>query len=232
MRVWVEDWRLEQVAPHEGPLNARMRIADSGLELDLELRNVQPLIDANEIREQGPERTAPFQFYVQPRVSAKGTLQLGERQTTLGGTLAVEHAWGELPLPGGPVAQDRFTLHLDDGRELFCLRIHRVDGSGAPTTTGLLIGRDNRPLVLSTHEIELKPTAYWVSDLTRARYPIGWVLRVPRQEIDLKLVPYWEHQEGIAWLPFWAGPVRLRGSSATSALSGDGLVQLTGYNAL
>ncbi|MEN8175897.1 MAG: lipocalin family protein, partial [Pseudomonadota bacterium] len=67
---------------------------------------------------------------------------------------------------------------------------------------------------------------------TGARYPVRWALRVPAQDIDLELTPYWENQEGIAWLPFWAGPVRLSGGSATTSSIGEGFVQLNGYDGL
>ncbi len=169
MQVWVEDWRLEQRAIGKRGLDLVARVATDEVALNLQLRNRKPLLDANDIRGQRSEVSALFHFYVQPRLGAEGTLRMGERQTAVDGTVSMEHAWGELPLPGGPVAIDRFTLHLDDGRDLFCVRVHRVDGSGTPETTGLLIDHNNRPLTLSDAEVSLEPTDYWSSKRTGAR---------------------------------------------------------------
>jgi predicted secreted hydrolase len=230
MQVWLENWRLAQSPSGKYALDRTARIASDDLNLDLKLLNRKPLVDANAIREQRPAVPAPFYFYVQPRLRAEGTLRLDKQQTALDGTLSLEHAWGELPLPGGPIAFDRFTLHLDEGRELFCVRTHRVDGSGTPSTTGVLIGKDNRPRLLSRDDIELIPTGYWLSTRTGARYPVRWTLRVPPHGIELALMPHWQNQEGNGWAPYWAGPVRLRGTSPTTAAAGDGFMQLNGYH--
>ena len=230
MQVWIENWRLAQSPSGKYALDRTARIASDDLNLDLKLLNRKPLVDANAIREQRPAVPAPFYFYVQPRLRAEGTLRLDQQQTALDGTLSLEHAWGELPLPGGPIAFDRFTLHLDAGRELFCVRTHRVDGSGTPSTTGVLIGKDNRPRLLSRDDIELIPTGYWLSTRTGARYPVRWTLRVPPHGIELALMPHWQNQEGNGWAPYWAGPVRLRGTSPTTAAAGDGFMQLNGYH--
>lgn len=227
MQVWVENWRLEQIGDKERDLDLKVAIATDDLELDLELRSTRPLINTNDIAPQGTEQTAPFVFYIQPHLSAKGTLRIDERRNSVSGGVSMEHAWGELPLPGGPVARDRFTLYLAGGRELFCIRTHSVDGSGAPSVTALYIPRDGIPLVLSSNEIELEPVDYWVSERTSARYPVHWRLRIPGQNIDLELVADVEDQEGAGWTPFWAGPVQLRRAHGNPA--GYGFMQLNGY---
>lgn len=229
-QVWVENWRLTQSPADEHALDRIAQIVSDEVTLDLKLRNRKPLVDGNAMGEQRRETPAPFHFYVQPRLRATGTLRLGEQQSAVEGTLSLEHAWGELPLPGGPIAFDRFTLHLDDGRELFCVRTHRVDGSGIPSTTGLLIGKDGRSHRLSRGDIELLPTGYWRSLRTGAHYPVRWTLRAPPYGIELALLPHWNNQEASGWAPYWAGPVRLRGASPTTAAAGDGFMQLTGYH--
>jgi predicted secreted hydrolase len=230
MHVWLDDWHLQQTAAAERGLDLAIRVASDEVALALQLRNLKSLIDASDIRGQRSQAFAPFHFYVQPRLRAEGTLRFREQQSPVEGTVSMEHAWGELPVPGGPIALDRFMLHLDDGRDLFCVRTHRVDGSGKPETTGLLISQDGRPRVLTSPEVDLEPTQYWVSKRTGARYPIRWALRVQTHGINLQLLPHWKNQEGVGWAPFWASAVRLRGTSPTIALTGDGFVQLNGYD--
>lgn len=228
MQVWVENWRLEQTGGGERTPDLKVEITTDDLELDLELQSTQPLIDSSEIERQGTEQPPPFVFYVQPHLSARGTLNVDGQRKPVRGSASMEHAWGELPLPGGPVARDRFTLHLDDGRELFFIRTHSVDGSGAPSVTGLFIDRDGSPLVLSSNAIALEPRDYWKSERANARYPINWTLQIPHKDIELEIAAYSESQEGVGWTPFWGGPVQIWGPRGKPA--GYGFVQLNGYD--
>lgn len=225
VRVWVENWRMQQAGAATPALDAELRVAADDVALTLRLQNAKPLVDARALP--SPERAPPFHFYAQPRLRAEGSLRIGERSTAVAGTVSLEHAWGELPLPGGPVARDRFSLYLNDGREIFCIRTHRVDGSGEPRTTALLVGAERAPRLLSSAEVELEPVAHWESERTGARYPIRWRLRIPAERLAFDLVPYWQDQEGVAWTPFWAGPVRLEADAGPAA--GKGFVQLNGY---
>ena len=227
-RLWIENWRLEQIDTKGRAMDLKTHVVTGDLKLDLALSNTLPLIDANDLRGQDSEESTPFQFYLQPLLRAEGSLRIGGQRAAVSGTLSMEHAWGELPLPGSPVARDRFTLYLDDGLVLICVRTHRVDGSGTPATTGLLIGNNEGPMVLSGTEIMLDPVEHWTSASSGRRYPVRWALRIPDQGIKLELIPYWQDQEASIWTPFWAGPARLQGSAAKTV--GTGFMQLNGYN--
>src|SRR5690606_33106948 len=117
-RVRIERWRL--AASHENPGRPRdapgraLPVAAHGVALDVELHDSKPTITARDVGGPGGAQAAPFQFYVQPRLRARGTLLAGGGPIDVDGVFSLEHAWGELPLPGGPVGNDRFSLYLDD----------------------------------------------------------------------------------------------------------------------
>lgn len=228
LRIWVENWRLEQIDDAGPALALKIQVAAENLDVDLELHSTKPLVDANELAGQQAGQPAPFVFYIQPRLSAKGTLSIAGRPTRVGGAVSMEHAWGELPLPGGPVARDRFTLYLDDARELFCIRTHRVDGSGTPAANCVLVGREGSPLSLSSDEIEMEPLDHWENERTGTVYPVRWALRIPERGLELEIIPQSADQAGTGWMPSWAGPVRLELASGEPA--GYGFVQLNGYD--
>lgn len=227
IRIWVEDWRLQGTGGDDEALDFRMNASTPDLALELELHSTRELVDTHRISERYSGSFVPFQFYTQPRLAAQGTIRVRGEAAAVDGLFSMEHAWGELPLPGGPVARDRFTLYLDDGRVLFGVRSHRADGSGTPETTGLLVSESDPPVLLSNTDIEMSPEDHWTSPDTGTRYPVRWTLRVPGRQIEADLTPYSEDQEGFEWMPFWSGAVRVRGSS--SATSGRGVVQLNGY---
>jgi predicted secreted hydrolase len=226
-RVWVEDWRIEQAG--DSGLVLEVRSIDDDVSLRVQLRSEKALVDENAVRDRGTAQNPPFHFYLQPRMRLEGILRAGDNEWPVEGMVSMEHAWGELPLPGGPVAVDRFTLHLDDGRDLLLSRTHRVNGGGSPRTTALLIDESGGARALGGDEVSLNPTGYWESDSTGTRYPVRWSLRIPSLGIELALFPYREDQAGMTWLPFWAGAVQIDRPSAAAEQAGSGFVQLTGY---
>lgn len=226
MRLWVEDWQVTRTGPASG---LGLNLAVDDLELDLELRPRQSRVDLNEIGGDGGVSDLPFVYYLEPRLAAFGSLARGGKPRRVAGTVSVEHAWGELPLPGGPVAQDRLTLYLDDGRVLLLIRTHRTDGSGVPRTSGLLLGAGGGPVGIPAEGIEMQPLGRWTSAATGARYPVRWSLRVPSLDLDAEILAAAGDAEGLVWEPFWAGPVRLQ--SRAGAALGDGFMQLSGYQA-
>ena len=227
VRVWLKDWRIAAVRHDDRTVDWKLDVAGTDVSLEIELRPDRPLVDANGIRGNDARQNAPFQFYVQPWLNARGILNVDGEAASVTGVFTLEHAWGELPLLGGPVAQDRFTLHLADERALLCLRLHDIDASVAAATTCTIVDPDGRAAVIPSTDVTLTPTSVRTRDDTHAAYPTHWTLRIPRERIDLQLIPYREDEVGDAWLPFWAGPVALRDGTAKPA--GDGFVQLHGY---
>ena len=70
---------------------------------------------------------------------------------------------------------------------------------------------------------------YWTSPTSGARYPNGWRLRVPSEDLALTVTPYLPDQEMDASVRYWEGAVRIEGTSGGDAVSGSGYVEMTGY---
>lgn len=229
-RVWIESWRLAEIDENAGRARdapgLALHVETKGVALDLELHDSKPTITARDVGGPGGAQAAPFQFYVQPRLRARGTLLAGGGPIDVDGVFSLEHAWGELPLPGGPVGNDRFSLYLDDDTELILVRTHRVRAGGERTasTTGLLNDPQGSAVPLADDDVTLEPIDHWTSPRTGTRYPIRWSLEIPGRGLAATLTPIEPDQEGEAWLPFWAGPVRIDGTTR-----GSGFVQLNGY---
>jgi predicted secreted hydrolase len=76
----------------------------------------------------------------------------------------------------------------------------------------------------------MTPTAFWKSDRTPARYPIGWEIEVPGRGLRFTVRAAVEKQE-LALLPlaYWEGAVDVTGSRNGKAVVGRGYLELTGY---
>jgi predicted secreted hydrolase len=227
--IWVEDWRLEPSVPQAGTIALDGRIEIAGKPVALELASGIPAVTPADIAGEAGVPEGPFAYYTQPKLEGVATIgETGDARAEF----ILEHAWGELPLPGSPVANDRFTLFLDDGGQLILVRTHRTDGSGTPETQGLYVAGDGETKPLDAEAIELEATDYWQSPRTEVRYPLDWRLRIPSLDIDLSLEALRQDSEGVAWAPFWMGPIDLLSSSrSASQLSGVGTMTLNGYGA-
>lgn len=229
IRIWLGDWQLQRRTRPDGKAaDWTLEVTDDDLELRIELRKTKAPILASQLERRSDGPAPPFHLYIQPRVQASGSLRVAGNERPVDGVLSLEHAWGELPLPGGPIARDRFTLHLDDGRDLFCIRTHRRDGSGEPGTSCVLVSDSGAAQVLADDAVRLEPTGYWSSPDSGARYPSEWALRAPGEDLELRLRPGSQDAEAGLWEPVWAGALVVHG--VADRVAGQGFMQLSGYD--
>lgn len=136
--VWIDDWTLDTTSP------ANLSLTTDALSLTLDTAaSADPLLADD------PE--LPFRGYTLPSVPVTATLD-GQ---TLTGTAWIDHLWGDVPVPGGPLAYDRLILHLDDGSAVSLLRTRRQDGQGIATLDGTLTDPSGRTVSLSDATVDL-----------------------------------------------------------------------------
>jgi predicted secreted hydrolase len=177
VRVWLEEWAIEVIRADAREPEFGLRGSLEGIELELSLRASKPPVTRTPEQAQSSVATS-FHAYVVSRLSATGTVRVGNRLMEVRGVAWLDRAWGQVPVPLGAVVWDRFLVHLADGRDLMGLRLRRRDGSAAPIVSGLLVERDGAARVLESGQI-------MVDALDR-----GWRLRVPNQALEVDLVPY------------------------------------------
>lgn len=212
--VWLDDWSIDVEATEEG---ARLTLDASigARPLSLALTPVKPAVAA------GEGEDAPARGFAVSRLAVDGTLGAGETHARVTGLAWLDRLWGEVPLPGGPVAYDRLSVQLDDGTDLALVRTRRRDGRGSATVEGTAIGADGvaRPLGPA---VAMTPTAAAEGD-----YPLSW--RVEGEGLDLDVAPAFESRPREGLLPAWNGLVRVAGRREGRAVAGTGTLQLTGY---
>lgn len=198
-RVWVDDWALDF-----GQDGASLRAGKRGGYLALSLRPSYP---------PSLEEAPGLRAYRLRRMVAQGLW--GSEPVT--GSAWLEHAWGMLPLPGGPVSVQRFQVQLDDGRELFCLEFRRRGAARPGPGRCLLREPDAAPRHLDA-EITVTSSR---RTATGKRYPTAWRLASTHLQLDLtacipdQLIP--------GPIPWWSGWVTAQGMQGEH---GEGFVQV------
>jgi predicted secreted hydrolase len=60
-------------------------------------------------------------------------------------------------------------------------------------------------------------------------YPAGWRIEIPSENLKFEITPYLADQELNLSFVYWEGAVQLRGTQAGQPVTGNGYVELTGY---
>jgi len=228
LRVWLGDWQLERRP--DGTLVARAADRAAGLAVELSCRPAKPLVrqGVDGYSQKGADAGNASAYLSWTRLEVRGTLTLDGRELAVAGEGWFDHEWGSSQLGEGVAGWDWFSLRFDDRSELMVYRLRREDGSPDPYSSGTLVRADGSTRWLGVGEVVLEPTGWWTSPATGGRYPSGWRLVVPSEQLDLKLAPLVPSAEldgrGSTGVVYWEGPVEVSGSH-----HGEGYAELTGY---
>lgn len=226
-RVWLGDWRAEEVEPGV----TRLIATQDGLALDLLLVDRKGPIPQGDrgFSRKGPEPGDASHYYSLTRLDTSGVVRLGEVKHPVDGLSWMDHEWSTSSLGDGQVGWDWFSLQLDDGSEVMLFQLRREDGGIDPYSSGALVSADGstRPFDRDDFRIEVKD--HWRSPRTDATYPSGWTIAIPGADLALEIQPLLADQELVLSHAYWEGAVRVEGKRAGRAVVGHGYVELTGY---
>jgi predicted secreted hydrolase len=162
----------------------------------------------------------PFRGYAMTRLDATGRLERDGETRAVSGVAWLDHAWGDLPPPGGPIAYDRLQLHLADGTDLSLVRTRRRDGGGTPSVDGFAVGPEGEVR-------DLGGASMTAEDGDRGGWPLRW--RVEAGALSLSVSPVVAGQRRDFVEPVWSGLVRAEGRGPEGPVAGVGTLNLTGY---
>jgi predicted secreted hydrolase len=224
-RLWLEDWTLDVGQDPGGGTTLHLKASQEGLAVDLHTSG-----DGLVLTDGAPDRAAAggasMRGYRVLRLTPAGTLTRDSRPVDVTGRAWLDHAWGNRIPDGGQLALARFSIHLDDDRDLLCLHTSRRDGSGTPIATCTLIGPAGDRRGFDRRDLTLEPQRYWISPRDGTRYPVAWRLTVPDVGLDLNMSPLIDAQELDLAVRLWSGGVTVTGTAAGVPLTGVGQVDL------
>jgi predicted secreted hydrolase len=210
----------------------RMRDDERGMATSLSTHPQKPLVfqGPGGISRKGAEDEAASFYYSFTRLATHGKLTIGGRTRSVQGVSWMDHEFSSSQLQKDQVGWDWFALRLSDGRDLM-LYVLRDSSGGADFCRGTLVSAAGETRFLTEGEWSIRSTGTWESPHTGCRYPSGWTLEVPAEDLKLEIVPILQDQENVcrrsANLHYWEGAVRLLATGRTPA--GEGYVELTGY---
>lgn len=226
LRVWVEDNELEGTMTR-----VHLRASGGDKALDLTLVPAKPVVlngDKGYSRksEEFPEIASWYFSY--PDLRTEGSLKIGDSTVSVKGK-----SWFDREISSGVMGKsekgwDWFSLQLDDGREVMLYLMRNRDGTLDRYSSGTFVYRDGRYRNLQLMDFSVAVLGHYTSKKTGAKYPSGWRIRVPSENLDLRVEPLIRDQEFVASSStgnhYWEGTCKVEGSAY-----GKGYVELTGY---
>ncbi|HSI55585.1 MAG: lipocalin-like domain-containing protein [Ramlibacter sp.] len=225
-RVRLRDWSLERKGD---AWHARIPAGD--FTLDLQCTPTQPVLAQGKdgLSRKGPETAQASYYYSVPQLGVQGGIVLKGQRQTVTGKAWLDHEWSEEILHKDAVGWDWIGMNLDDGSALTAFRLRRQDGST------LWDGGSFRPAkgsvyTFSPGEAVFSPQRRWTSPMSRASYPVEWIVRTPADFYTVKAVVDDQELDSRASTGaiYWEGLSELFDSNGRRV--GRGYLEMTGYS--
>ena len=217
------------LAPDEAALAGSPR----GLGVDLRLAATKPaaLHDRDGWIDFGP--AGGSYYYSRTAMTAAGTLDLDGRSLAVEGSAWFDHQWGDFISVGGG-GWDWFAVNLDDGTDLTLSLVRDTNGT-YPLVYGTVVAPDGTVRHLDRDAFEVEVTGRWTSPATGADYPAAWAIRIPGDDLVIRLRPTVAAQEldtrATTGVVYWEGSQVVSATRDGVPIEGEAYVELTGYAA-
>jgi len=223
-RVWVDDWRLEQVAD---AFSAVVRGDAFSYALMLS-PSAPPMLNgvAGFSRKAVDPRYASF-YYSLPGLDVRGTLSVAGRSLPVSGEAWLDHEWSSALLPPAALGWDWVGVNLADGGALMAFQMRGVGGAALWSAASLRpAGGVSRNF--AAEAVRFEPLRQWRSPRSGIAYPVEWRIGVGRRVFLLRaLMPDQELDSRRSTSAiYWEGAVRLLESGREV---GRGYLEMTGY---
>lgn len=230
--IQLRDWSLTMATDTDNvrpALSANVVAADFSLDLQLASTQAVLLQGDQGLSRKGPNAAQASYYYSRPQLQVQGSITLrGQRfDVGTGSTAWLDHEWSQALLDPHAVGWDWIGINLLDGSALTAFQLR--DKDGLALWDGGSFRSGNSSFVFSRGEVLFKPLRQWRSALSKASYPVEWIVRTPADYYTVKAVV--DNQEldsrQSTGAIYWEGLCEVWDSN--SKLAGRGYLEMTGY---
>ncbi|HYM59967.1 MAG TPA: lipocalin-like domain-containing protein [Thermoanaerobaculia bacterium] len=230
--VFNESWSATTM--NDGSWHLLAAEASDGIDLVLRAAKPPAIHGENGISIKAAGEGYASHYYSMTRLEITGTLTSDGRREHCRGLAWMDHEFGSSALRESQQGWDWFSIQLNNDTELMLYQIRRTDGSPDMTSSGSIINSDGSVIHLTHDQMHVEVLGRWHSPESNATYPMGWRVIIPAFRIVLVLRPLVENQELITKsstrVTYWEGAADASGTFGNTAVSGQGYVEMTGYD--
>jgi predicted secreted hydrolase len=224
-RVRLRDWSLDRRA--DG-WHARLPAGDFTLELTFVPTQPVLLQGRAGLSRKGPQEQQASYYYSLPQLEARGAITLQGQHFDAKGKAWLDHEWSEELMHPDAVGWDWIGMNLDDGSALTAFRLRKQDGT-ALWDGGSFRSANGDLFAFNRGEVVFSAQRRWTSAVSRAVYPVEWIVRTPADFYTVKAVI--DNQEldsrSSTGAIYWEGLSDLFDSNGKRV--GRGYLEMTGY---
>ncbi len=226
--AWIDSWTLRMNG--DGSFDLAADAGDAAIQLHL-LPRKQPVIHGQRGISQKAEGDGhASHYYSITRLATTGRVRAGKEEFAVTGESWFDHEWATNQLAPGQAGWNWVSAQFDDESELMLYQMRLTNGAIDPVSSGTLAHADGSLVALTSTDFQMTPETFWKSEKTRANYPIGWRIAVPKEQLTLTLRPVMPNQElALVPLTYWEGAFDLEGTRGGKPIHGRGYLELTGY---
>jgi len=228
-QVWLYDWSASAEGDVDFPL--RLHAKSDGFAIDLLLTSQKSYVLQGDqgMSQKSREPGNASYYYSYPRLATEGFVSVAGKQFSVTGASWMDREWSTSALSDEQSGWDWFALQLSDNTELMYYQLRRKDGQRDSNSSGSFVLADNAKISLKEQDVVIKALDTWKSPHSKITYPSRWRLAVPGQSLDVEIVPLINDQELNVSYRYWEGAVSVNGTKNGKPISGQGYVELAGY---
>ncbi len=226
--AWIDQWTLRMNG--DGSFDLAAEATDAQIALHL-VPQKEPVIHGNDgISRKATGAGHASHYYSITRLATSGSVRVREQTFAVTGESWFDHEWATNQLAPGQAGWNWVSAQFNDGSELMLYEMRLTNGAIDPISSGTLVRADGTSIALTSADFQMTPESFWKSPATKANYPIGWRVALPKEKLDFRLQPVLPDQELVLGpLIYWEGAFDLTGMRAGKPICGRGYLELTGY---
>jgi predicted secreted hydrolase len=168
------------------------------------------------------------------RMEATGIITWRGETENFTGSAWMDREFGTWRTTENQKGWDWFSIQLSTGAEVMVYHLRNSQGQPSHFSSGTYVDAAGNWTHLTREDFALETTEHWQSPQTKATYPSGWRLRVPRFGIDVTVTPVLKNQEldtrGTTMIVYWEGACSVGGRHGNEQTTGRAYVELVGYD--
>ncbi|MBD3617756.1 MAG: carotenoid 1,2-hydratase [Gracilimonas sp.] len=234
-RIWLEDWEIERITSEitDGknfPVRVRAMMED-GDSIELDITPAKPLVLQGEegYDKKGAEEGNASYYLAFTRMETKGVITKDGQEYPVSGLSWMDHEWSTSALDENQEGWDWFSIQLSNGYDLMYYQLRNSDGSVSAFTIGSLIDPDGNKTTINPQDVKLEVLDTWESPHSRSIYPSRWNMKIPRFDLELELATLFPDQEMDVSVRYFEGTLGISGEMDGQEITGNGFIEMTGY---
>ncbi|MDZ7659663.1 lipocalin-like domain-containing protein [Fodinibius sp.] len=234
-RIWLEDWEIvRNNTSQSDDKSFPVRIiaeTDGKVSIDLSVNPVKPLVlqgeEGYDIKGSGEGNASYYLAFT--RMDTEGVITKDGEQFEVSGASWMDHEWSTSALDESQEGWDWFSIQLSNGYDLMYYQLRNNDGSASQFTTGSLVDPEGKKTTLNPEDVTIEVLDRWKSPHTGSEYPSEWRMEIPKKDLTLDLATLFDDQEMAVSVQYYEGTVSVSGSMNGEDISGNGFIEMTGY---